>query len=139
MVVIIHFSDACCQILVCGALECAIYTYSAPKGFGASNKLGRIGDDPIVVSSIGVPPGVGEAISICAEKYGCLWGRGEISILSFNGPGDEEGNGGVVAESILCQHLQYYLPADQLLPLPSSVPKRFDVNKDRRGVGNWGL
>ena len=82
---------------------------SAPKGFGASNKLGRLGDDPMVVSSIGVPAGVGDAISICEEKYGCLWGRGEISILSFNGPGEEEGNGGVVTESISCQYLQYSL------------------------------
>jgi hypothetical protein len=25
------------------------------------------------------------------------------------------------------------------LPRPSIVPKRFDVKRDRRGVGNWGL
>lgn len=83
-------------------MECAIYTYSAPKGFEASNELERIGDEPIAVSSTGVPAGVGEAISICAEKYGCLCGRGDISILSFNGPGEEEGRGGVVAQSVFC-------------------------------------
>jgi len=75
--------------------------YSTPwEGFGASKNAGRGGDDGITISS-GVWPGVGDWTSICA-KYGCLWGRGEMSIRSFNGPGEEDGRGGVVTHSAYC-------------------------------------
>lgn len=42
-----------------------------------------------------------------------------MSIRSFNGPGEEDGRGGVVTHS-----------------RPSIVPNRFEVKSDRRGVGN---
>ncbi len=75
--------------------------YSTPcEGLGASKNDGRGGEDGMTSSS-GVCPGVGDCTSICA-KYGCLWGRGEMSIRSFNGPGEEDGRGGVVTHSAHC-------------------------------------
>jgi hypothetical protein len=59
-------------------------------------------------SSLGVGWGVGDCISICA-KYGTLCGRGEISIWSSNGPGGEDGSGGVVAFSARNQPPPTYL------------------------------
>lgn len=50
----------------------------------------------------GVCCGVGDCISNC-EKNGALCGSGEMSIHSFIGPGEDEGRGGVVTFSILCQ------------------------------------
>lgn len=49
-------------------------------------------------SSVPVNTGVGDGSSIWA-KNGTLWGSGEISIRSFNGPGEDEGSGGVVTHS----------------------------------------
>jgi hypothetical protein len=37
-------------------------------------------------------------MSVCAKK-GVLCGRGEMSMHSFNGPGDDDGRGGVVVFS----------------------------------------
>lgn len=54
----------------------------------------------VVSSSIGVIWGAGST-SIGTTK-GALCGRGEISIESFPGPGDEDGIGGVVVLSIQC-------------------------------------
>jgi hypothetical protein len=42
-------------------------------------------------------------MSICAK--GVLCGSGEMSMRSFNGPGEDEGSGGVVAFSASCQLL----------------------------------
>lgn len=57
------------------------------------------GESNMISSSTGVETGVGDATSICKE-YAALWGRGDISISSVMGPGDDDGNGGVVMESI---------------------------------------
>lgn len=58
----------------------------------------------MVISSLAAARfGEGEWMSIL-EKYGCLWGRGEMSILSSNPPGEEEGRGGVVTKSVKGQH-----------------------------------
>jgi hypothetical protein len=51
--------------------------------------------DPSSVADLGL----GVEISICAQR-GCLCGRGEISMRSFIGPGEEDGRGGVVTLSI---------------------------------------
>jgi hypothetical protein len=60
-----------------------------------------------------------------------------MSILSSNGPGEDDGIGGVVTQSA---HQLASCPTVYVcfvnLPRPSIVPKRFDVNNDRRGVGN---
>lgn len=72
--------------------------YSMPLlGLGASMGLG--GDDCISTSSSGVDWGVGDRITVCVLKYGCLCGNGEISMRSFNSPGEEDGMGGVVTHS----------------------------------------
>ena len=71
-----------------------------PVGLGASIGLG--GDDAISMSSSGVGWGVGDWTWICATWYGCLWGRGETSIRSCIGPGEEDGRGGVVTDSAKC-------------------------------------
>jgi hypothetical protein len=90
--------------------------------------------DPSFVADFGV----GDETSICAQR-GCLWGRGEISMRSFMGPGEDDGRGGVVTLSII--YISSPLPRSKwlCLPRPSNVPKRFDVKSDRRGVGNCGL
>jgi hypothetical protein len=41
-------------------------------------------------------------MSTCAKK-GALCGRGEMSMHSFIGPGEDEGRGGVVVFSAECQ------------------------------------
>ena len=67
-----------------------------------------------------------------------MWGSGDISIDSFPGPGEEDGRGGVVTHSVLYQ--QWPCQSSMItIPRPLGVPKRFEENKDRRGVGNWGL
>ncbi len=53
--------------------------------------------DTGVSSSIGVICGVG-SIWVVTTK-GALWGRGDISIVSFPGPGEDDGIGGVVVPS----------------------------------------
>lgn len=90
---------------------------SSPFGLGASRNAGRGGDEGIISSL--TCPGVGDWTSICVAKYGCLCGRGEMSILSSNGPGEDDGMGGVVTQS-----------------RPSIVPNKFEVKRDLRGVGN---
>lgn len=77
------------------------FPYSRPFGLGASRNAGRGGEEGIMISSF-TCPGVGDWTSICVAKYGCLCGRGEISILSSNGPGDDDGMGGVVTQSRQC-------------------------------------
>lgn len=84
------------------------------------------------MSSSGVYPGVGD----CIVKNGILWGRGDISMLLFMGPGEEDGRGGVVAHSIYGQNLNPNQKYACDLPRPSNVPNRLDVKRDRRGVGN---
>lgn len=77
-------------------------TYSIPLiGLEASKGAGRGGEDCIVTSSSGVDFGVGDWTSICA-KYGCLCGRGDMSIRSCKGPGEDDSKGGVVAHSTHC-------------------------------------
>lgn len=53
-----------------------------------------------VDKSAGGCSGVGDcnSISVVTAK-GALWGRGDMSIESLAGPGDDEGNGGVVIDS----------------------------------------
>lgn len=81
-------------------------------GLGASKNAGLGGDDGITSSSgvskmLGVWPGVGDCNSIAA-KYGCLCGKGEMSILSSSGPGEEDGIGGVVTQSVYGQFRLYH-------------------------------
>ena len=57
---------------------------------------------------------------------------------SFPGPGEDDGIGGVVVLSAMYQ-LELFNESVFSVPRPFSVPKRLDENKDRRGVGNWGL
>lgn len=53
----------------------------------------------------GVGSGVGDCTVIFVEtsddRYGILWGSGEISIVSFTGQGEDEGIGGVMISSVL--------------------------------------
>ncbi len=50
--------------------------------------------------SVGETSGDSDATSCwVTREYGTLCGRGEISIESFPGPGEEEGSGGVVTFS----------------------------------------
>ena len=77
-------------------------TYSTGAGgFTATNGDSGIAlGDERVDSTIGVGSGVGDWISIrVAARYGALCGRGEISIESFPGPGEDEGSGGVITLS----------------------------------------
>ena len=67
-------------------------------GFGASRTAGRGGDDGNIGSSGVKVFGLGDATSTCT-KCGCLCGRGEMSIRSFIGPGEDDGRGGVVTHS----------------------------------------
>ena len=85
-----------------------------------------------VTSSIGDVSGVGSTLG--ATTKGTLWGNGDISI----GPGEEEGSGGVLARSVLCE-LKSCQSSMHTLPRPLSVPNRFEEKSDRRGVGNCGL
>lgn len=55
------------------------------------------------------------------EKYGCLWGRGEMSILSFNPPGEDEGRGGVVTKSVKGQHSALLASNVSLTPITQST------------------
>jgi len=61
-----------------------------------------------------------------------------MSIRSSMGPGEEDGMGGVLTQSEI---VNTYSPLMHVpyLPRPSIVPKRFEVKRDRRGVGNCGL
>ncbi len=70
-----------------GALSCSIVDC---LGIGG-------GESNIMFSSslAGVDMGVGDVISICV-KNGALCGKGDISIVSIVGAGEDEGNGGVV-------------------------------------------
>jgi len=49
------------------------------------------------VSFVGVSKGFG-SVCVCTTK-GALWGRGDMSIDPYRGPGEEEGGGGVVTFS----------------------------------------
>lgn len=77
-------------------------TYSMPcVGFGASTFC-RGGDEGIVASStIGVWFGVGDCWTSICEKNVCLCGSGDMSIMSCIGPGEDDGNGGVVTKSVM--------------------------------------
>jgi hypothetical protein len=78
---------------------CDNITYSKPDiGRGASKKDG-LGGEERISSSWRAGWGVGDCTSICCTKYGILWGKGEISICSSSGTGDEDGSGGVVVFS----------------------------------------
>lgn len=120
--------------------ETVTATYSTPCiGRGASRGSGRGGDDCKRESSGVVDFGLGEGTSTCT-KCGCLCGRGEMSIRSFSGPGDDDGRGGVVTLSVFHISISSTPPVCfPCLPRPSIVPKRFEVKSDRRGVGNCGL
>ena len=64
---------------------------------GSAGVSGTTSTEAGASSSIGVIWGVG---SICVvTTNGALWGRGEISIESLPGPGEEDGMGGVTALS----------------------------------------
>lgn len=54
--------------------------------------------DSIIISSAGVPTGVGEVISMELKKGSfSFWGKGEISMTSSIGAGEDvAGKGGVV-------------------------------------------
>jgi len=62
-------------------------------GVGKSSGGERWSSD--IDCSSGVSTGDGEGSVTWWTKYGCLWGSGEMSMLSMQ-PGDEEGTGGVV-------------------------------------------
>ena len=53
------------------------------------------------MSSEALVLGEGDVISRRALN-GVLWGRGDISIISVKGAGDEETKGGVVRKSVRC-------------------------------------
>lgn len=69
-------------------------------GRGASTGTGRGGEDCMIDPSSVADFGLGDETSICAQ-CGCLCGRGEISIRSFIGPGEDDGRGGVVTLSAI--------------------------------------
>ena len=82
---------------------------------------------------------IGVSRSVETTK-GALWGSGETSIDSIAGPGDDESGGGVIVHSIsYFEQLFSLCMTDGRLPRPLNVPNKFDENKDRRGVGSWGL
>lgn len=66
---------------------------------GSSDCLWIGGGESSIMLSLrsdeGVLEGVGDVTSIWVEK-GTLWGRGDISMVSMVGAGEEEGMGGVV-------------------------------------------
>ena len=71
-------------------------------------------------------------------ENGALCGRGDISMESFPGPGEEEGGGGVVAHSTVSLSFRVFYMLTSI-PRPLIVPNKFWENSDRRGVGSWGL
>lgn len=83
-----------------------IETDSATIGLEGSSEPWRVfgaGESSTISSSwsssmVGVEIGVGVVTSICVQK-GVLCGRGETSMSSVVGPGDDEGRGGVVTKS----------------------------------------
>lgn len=93
-------------------------------------------------SMVGVNIGVGDATSTCMQK-GILCGRGDTSMSSVVGPGDDEGRGGVVTKSgprsaLRCAiETRVVLGGDlRLLSIPLIM---LAVKSARRGVGKWGL
>jgi hypothetical protein len=67
--------------------------FIASKGDSSSIQ----GDD--MDSEEGVGSGVGDCMVICVdEKYGGLWGKGDISMES--GQGEDGGSGGVIISSV---------------------------------------
>lgn len=124
-------------------------TYSFTIGFDGSKVRDglrdmTIGDSNIMESSSSsssrISPGVGEVISIDVQQAP-FWGRGEMSIKSLTGTGDEvAGRGGVVMySSRLVSKLRLGL-CRYCLPRPPMDAMRFeDWNRARRGVGKCGL
>lgn len=55
------------------------------------------GESNIISSSVGVEPGVGDVTSNCTQNAD-LCGRGDTSMCSIIGAGDDEGSGGVVTK-----------------------------------------
>ena len=85
--------------------------------------------------------------SLVTVGKGALWGRGEMSIKSMGGPGDDEGRGGVVVDSV--SRVRYSVNERTLMasqegshrssPLVPTAPIKADVNSERRGVTSCGL
>lgn len=73
-------------------------------------------------------------------KVGFLCGRGDISITSIAGAGEDDGRGGVVIMSSIYLISGISLTIDwSISPYALAWPSMLAVNKDRRGVASWGL
>jgi hypothetical protein len=107
-------------------------TYSS---LGGARNCGMGGEDIITSSLVSSCDGVGDRTSIWAVNAG-LWGKGEMSILSSRGPGEEDGSGGVVTVSSRSARHRVFESARLSLPRPSKVPRRLVVKRERRGVGS---
>ncbi len=76
-------------------------TYSCRGGLTLRGSLKVcIGADVGRASHCRVPFRVAQHVSICATEDRCLCGRGEISMESSSGLGDEERIGGVIASPV---------------------------------------
>ena len=108
-------------------------------GFGLRPSSGDDGRGELVSIFISIvdTTGVGESISALKLENGALCGRGDISIESFPGPGDDDGRGGVVVCSATVSiGLEVH---EHHIPRPLIAPRRLEVKRDRLGVGSWGL
>lgn len=108
------------------------------SGLGA---LVRIGE------SIGESPNLGVLISESLETTNeGLCGKGDISMTSIAGAGEDDGSGGVVIVSSIYVWYEHNpsstyqaIMLHRLLPRPLPCPSAFEENKDRRCVTNCGL
>lgn len=82
---------------------------------------------------------VGVRSSASRTLNGGLCGNGDISMIS--NAGEEDSGGVVIASSINLMSIpsSSCTITHQLLPRLLPLPKRFEENKDRRGVATWGL